>query len=394
MIIERRRDMKRRRNNEGAYGTCKRGKYTYKFYRFPNGKQIYAKTAAELEYKKKEYEKILLPDTNPLFDNKYTVTDYSLLWLKTKQGQITARVYDEYEREIKNHIRAYDIGKEQIHYITPEIVNQYFLQLATKYSRGTIDKAWTVLRQVISYAIDNGVLKEFNKEKVKKPKEENVKVKKKDVAFVTEEDMKLLYKESLKPKYGLGAKAVVFIMYSGLRVSEACALQWDCVSKNYDSIHVKRSQALIKIRDKDGNVQKDKDGNVKYTMIDKETKTKSGDRIVPLPSRAQEILKSFDDGQRNGYVFQTARHKPFSKDLIRRTFKRMMKNAGCSNQTYTVHSLRHGYGSLLIRNGVDIKIVSELLGHSDVTTTYNIYIGILKQDKIDAVKNVFDTQIE
>ena len=47
--------------------------------------------------------------------------------------------------------------------------------------------------------------------------------------------------------------------------------------------------------------------------------------------------------------------------------------------------LRHGYGSILISKGADIKLVSELLGHSDVTFTYNVYIGIFQEDKRKAV---------
>lgn len=48
-------------------------------------------------------------------------------------------------------------------------------------------------------------------------------------------------------------------------------------------------------------------------------------------------------------------------------------------------SLRHGYGSILLSMGTDIKIVSELLGHSDVSFTYNVYIDIFDRDKQDAV---------
>jgi len=385
--------MKRRKNHEGSYGTCVKKGITYKYYKAPNGHFIYAKTDKELQIKKKEYERFQIQNDpgNPLLDSKYTVSKYAHLWLKTKRGQITPHVYDEYERVIENHITKYNIGQEKIHYLTPIIVNEFLLQLAAKYSRSTIDKDYLILRQVISHAIDNGVLNSFNFKKVKKPNEDSVKVKKRDIPFITEDDMEELYKESLDPKYGMGAQVVIFIMYSGLRVSEACALQWDCVSKDFSSIQVKRSQVLVSMRDEFGNPILNDDGQTKIQLIDKDTKTKSGNRLVPLPQRAKDILQQLYNGQKSGRVFLTAKGNPFTKDLIRRTLDRMLKNSNCYNKNYTVHSLRHGYGSLLVKKGVDIKIVSELLGHSDVTTTYNIYIGVLKQDKIDAVKNVFDT---
>ncbi len=63
-----------------------------------------------------------------------------------------------------------------------------------------------------------------------------------------------------------------------------------------------------------------------------------------------------------------------------------MKNSDCIIKSYTPHILRHGYGSILLSKGVDIKIVSELLGHEDVSFTYNVYIDIFKNDKQEAVK--------
>ena len=68
----------------------------------------------------------------------------------------------------------------------------------------------------------------------------------------------------------------------------------------------------------------------------------------------------------------------------------MMNNSECSNKEYTPHSLRHGYGSILLSQGVDIKTVSVLLGHKDISTTYNIYIHVLENDKKKAVIDTFD----
>ncbi len=75
---------------------------------------------------------------------------------------------------------------------------------------------------------------------------------------------------------------------------------------------------------------------------------------------------------------------------ISNALKMLIKKAKCDYPDYTIHGLRHTYGSLLIHKGVDIKIVSELLGHSDVAFTYNVYIGVLKEDKIKAVEVLND----
>lgn len=94
----------------------------------------------------------------------------------------------------------------------------------------------------------------------------------------------------------------------------------------------------------------------------------------------------------DSFVFKTSKGPQFNKrnSNIEKTLKRILNNSDCVCKEYTPHSLRHRCGSILISNGVDIKIVSELLGHSDVAFTYNVYIGILKEDKINAIKNVFN----
>ena len=62
-----------------------------------------------------------------------------------------------------------------------------------------------------------------------------------------------------------------------------------------------------------------------------------------------------------------------------------MLRANCSVSECTVHALRHTFGSLLIKKGVDIKVVSEILGHKDVSVTYNIYIHIIDEQKVSAM---------
>jgi len=214
--------------------------------------------------------------------------------------------------------------------------------------------------------------------------------------------MELLYEESGRltrrktPFYGNAAKVIIFIMYSGLRISEAIGLKWRYVSQDFSSIRVEQSSRKIIDRDDEGNAIIDENGKRKHKRIQKETKSKSGVRTIPLPDRAIEILKYFDKIPHtpNDNVFLTSNNTIFNRRNLQRVLENMLRHSNCFCKEYTPHSLRHGYGSVLISNGVDIKIVSELLGHSDVAFTYNVYIGILKEDKINAVKSVFNLKDE
>ncbi len=101
------------------------------------------------------------------------------------------------------------------------------------------------------------------------------------------------------------------------------------------------------------------------------------------PTRRRNYDIFYDNQKIDGYqkcTYNCANYK---------TFKRMIKHAGLKDRGYTVHSLRHGYGSILYQEGVDIKTISMLLRHADIQTTANIYVkptqSTLKNllDKID-----------
>ncbi len=394
--------MGKRKNGEGSYGSKIIRGVTYKRYVSPNGDwEVCAKTAKELEEKRKRKEKQIM-EAVKADDKVKTVSDLCLEWLSEIKPDIAASTYDAYENAYKRVIDfdGYDLANKQLTGLIPEMIQSFLYALAGRYSKGSIDKSWTVIKQSILYGQKKGyVSSSLRLEDIKKPKEINVAVKKKDIQFIVEEDMNALYTESKKltsrntPLYGTAAQVIVFIMYSGLRVSEAVGLKWQYVEDGFKRIMVKESSQKIVVRDEAGNAVMN--GRHKtYMQVQKSTKTESGERKIPLPSRAREVLCIMDamypDHKPSDHVFLTAVNNPYDKRQIERTLTRMLKNVGLSDKGYTPHSLRHGYGSILLSKGVDIKTVSVLLGHKDVSTTYNIYIHVLEKDKEQAVENAFD----
>ena len=88
----------------------------------------------------------------------------------------------------------------------------------------------------------------------------------------------------------------------------------------------------------------------------------------------------------NDFVFVTKTGTPINRRNVNRTLEILLNAADCSVKKASVHDLRHSFGSELILNGVDIKVVSELMGHKDIQTTYNIYIHILPTQKSNAIQ--------
>lgn len=382
--------MRSRKNGEGSYSVITIKGVKYQRYRFADGKQIYAKTATELKAKKEHYEQ-QLKEKDIIKSPDLTLSEVMMMWLKSKQKSLEPTTYDNYERSINKHYCNGKIGNYQIKSITPELMTTFFSGLAASYAQGTIALIKHVFTSTIKYAVAQKIISGFDIKKIEMPQRYDYKVPKRKIRIVTPDDVELLYHEAMARRkynrcaYPIAYQMLVLIMYSGLRVGEATALRWDDIEKDYSAIHVNRTGERIVRRNEKGDVQ---EGEYKTHMVSKRPKTDHSYRTIPLPQRARDLLKEIDETTEHtpdGLVFK------YKGDMLRynnisNALKRLIQHSGCERDDYTIHGLRHTYGSLLIRKGVDIKIVSELLGHSDVAFTYNVYIGVLKEDKIKAVE--------
>ena len=396
------RVMRKRKNGEGSYGEKTINGFKYRYYRapYPDMWEVYARTARELEEKKKKKEKEIRQKNTANDPQVKTFVDLCYDWLKTVLNKISPKTYDDYEHIIDKRIKGDEsFAKTQASCLTVDMINAFLNRLALKYSKGSIDKTWVVIKQAILYGQDEGIIGDMNLRKIEKPRERDVAVKKKEVQYIDLNDMELLYKEANRENgngtafYGRAAKVIIFIMYSGVRLSEALGLKWKYVSENMDTVMIQQSMSRVMDRDDLGNVIFE-NGQRKHKSVIKDPKTESGVRTIPLPERAKEVIKFFSglypDHSMDDYVFLNSLSNPYQHRTVERTLDRMLKNSDCRCKEYTPHSLRHGYGSILLSKGVDIKTVSKLLGHKDITTTYNIYIHVLEEDKIKAIKKVFD----
>lgn len=385
----------KRKNGEGTWGKKTIRGIEFVYFRDSERNYTYGKTTKEVKDKLKQKSLSLKNEKTD------TLKSYGLHWLRTvKALELEARTYDEYENIIEKRIGSHSIGSRQLQSITSDTWQAFINELSGKYALGTIKKTWNVIKQIVTYAEVKGDIKEGTLKLVRLPKESNVAVKTKEIAFINENDMNILYNEAFRTigthnrcMYGNASKLLVLIMYTGLRVSEACALKWEHVDLNSKTLHVQSALSKVKERSSDRQSLKNEDGSAKYKIVSKAPKTGNSIRTIPLPQKAVEMLEYFQnlnpDHKPTDYICLTDAGKPYEKRQVERCLTRMLKNSGCSRKDYTPHSLRHGYGSILISKGADIKLVSELLGHSDVTFTYNVYIGIFQEDKRKAV-NLLD----
>lgn len=207
--------------------------------------------------------------------------------------------------------------------------------------------------------------------------------------FLTENETILLLNKTKEDKTNFGVKfnCMLQVLYAtGMRVSELVGLKVDAIDVNYD-INTEKYNINNFIR-----------------IIGKGNK----ERIVPLNNEAINSLNEYMElrrkllcGNFSNWLFTnmvnfSKKEKQekilFKKDchITRQVFARELKNiattVGINPEKIHPHTIRHSIATHLLRNGADLRIIQEILGHSDVTTT-QIYTHISSQKMFDAVNN-------
>ena len=349
---------------------------------------VYGKTEAEAKRKLKEKIKLINSDGLILQNNtikNITVEEYCTNWLKNvKVNELKPSSYDRKELTLSNQVYP-SIGMLQLSQLSIDDVQEMISQLKQKeLSYSSIKKAYEAINECCKYAIIRGDLQKNPCTGVTLPK--NLKHQDGDIKFYTEKQVESLLQQATikynngKNKYRLGY-GIQLLLYTGLRIGEALALTWEDVDIQNKTIKVNKNLKQVKNRDDDQSVYK--------IIIQNSTKTNSGTRIIPLNNKSIEALKQIKKitGQYK-YVFSTETGNNVSARTCDRMFRKIQENCGFK-EIYGVHALRHTFASLLFKKGVDVKTVSEILGHKDVSVTYNTYIHLIQEQKVSAM-NLLD----
>ena len=350
---------------------------------------VYGKTEAEAKRKLKEKIKLINSNGLILQDNtakNITVEEYCTNWLENvKVNELKPSSYDRKETTLFNQVFPL-IGMLQLSQLSIDDVQEMINQLRkNELSYSSIKKAYEAINECCKYAIIRGDLQKNPCIGVSLPK--NLKHQDGNIKFYTEKQIELLLKQSTtkysngKNKYRLGY-GIQFLLYTGLRIGEALALTWDDIDFQNKTVKVSKNLKQVKNRDNDNQ------GKYKVIIQDS-TKTSSGSRIVPLNNKAIESLNYIKKitGQYK-YVFSTETGNNVSGRTYDTMFRKIQENCGFT-EIYGVHALRHTFASLLFKKGVDVKTVSEILGHKDVSVTYNTYIHLIQEQKMNAI-NLLD----
>ena len=185
----------------------------------------------------------------------------------------------------------------------------------------------------------------------------SVKVKKKAVWTLSRAEQARLF-DYIYDQQDKFTTAVLLCLYTGLRLGELCALQWtDCDFKNM-TLTVNRTVQRIAVQ---GYM-------TKTILLETDPKSESSERTIPLTAEIAELLIQFKEN--SSYVF--GGEKPLDPRTMQYRFKKILKAAEIDDRNF--HLLRHTFATNCIENSMDVKTLSEILGHSDVKITLNRYV--------------------
>lgn len=294
------------------------------------------------------------------------------VWLENYiKPSVKQKTYNIYFQMIEKHINP-TIGGYLLEDLTPMILQTFVTRLLNegnlKTHKGlavsTVNLIVTIIQSSLKTAFMLGEAKEYVADKIKRPR-----LAQKSVScFSVAEQKKIEQAVSAQDKmFG-----VVLCLYTGLRIGELLALTWQ-------DIDFQRGLLSVSKTCYDGKTESG------FGQIVDEPKTQSSKRVIPIPKQLLHALKELKRINKSDYVISSG-GKPITVRSYQRSFELLLARLGISHKGF--HSLRHTFATRALECGMDVKTLSEILGHKNATITLNRYAHSLLEHKTDMMNKL------
>lgn len=371
------------RRGENIYKR-KDGRWEGRYIKGRDGKKaiygyVYSKSYSEVkkqlilrraEYAREENK----PSTLIMKDAQFS--ELSEMWLRSIRASVKESTWIKYRNILKCNIvpRLGNKNLSEIDYSAVSSLCNELMESGGKDQSGlaakTVADALSLTKAVIKYASRMKYITDRTALDV------SVKVKNAPLRVLSIQEQQILISE-LKEELDFTALGIYICLFTGIRVGELCALTWDDISLESNMIHIHKTMQRIQTPD----------GEKKTTILIAEPKSQCSVRNIPIADTLREKLMK--QTVKEGYVL-TGNNKYIEPRTMQNRFKAIVER--CEIRDAHFHTLRHTFATRCIEVGFDVKSLSEILGHANVSITLNRYVHPsmeLKQKNMDKLSELF-----
>lgn len=334
------------------------------------------KAEAELARLRAEFEP---PKEVGVLSSDMLFADYLLEWLEIAKGRLAVATYSSYAAMIKKPVGPYFRQRNlTLRELEARHLQMFYSEMLRKVKPNTVIHYHAIIHSALKYAVKTDMLVQNVADKVDRPKKNSF-----QPVFLSAEEMQKMFEALRGTKLEL---PVLVAAFYGFRRGEVLGLKWDAIDFERGTISVIRTVTTITL-----------DG--KQTEIEQQSaKIKSTLRTLPLIGSFREYFLQVKEAQElnkqvcgncynyeyDGFVFVDELGERMRVDYLTNAFPKFLESHGLRRMRF--HDLRHSCASLLLANGVPLKHIQEWLGHSDFTTTANIYAHLDYKSKITSAQ--------
>lgn len=299
-----------------------------------------------------------------------TVREIAAAWKEYKRPYVKQSTMAAYVLILENHVLPYFGDGDSLH---EQAVQAFVLQkLESGLSVKTIKDILIVLKMVMKFGVKNEWMNYYEWD-IKYPTTSTYK--EQEVLSVANHRKILNYIQSHFTFTGLG---IYISLSTGLRIGEVCALKWSDINVTDGTITVSRTIERIYIIE----------GEEKHTeLVINTPKTKNSCREIPMNKELLAMIKPLKKVVNDDFYVLTNDERPTEPRTYRNYYKGLMAKLDIPKLKY--HGLRHSFATRCIEAGCDYKTVSVLLGHSNISTTLNLYVHPNMEQKKRCITKMF-----
>lgn len=304
-----------------------------------------------------------------------TTNELMTAWLdRCERERVKPRTYSRYKGLIVQHIlpelgdtQIDDLGRRQIsEFLTAHQADGNLRGEAL--SATSTNLMLTVLNAAFTYACDMELLSANPCDRVRRVPGPPSRVE----AFTREEQRRL--EEAIAVSEDRRLFGIRLCLYTGLRIGELLGLEWQDVDMEKGILHIQKT------------VYREKNAEGEWQLFVDRPKTAASERMVPLPGYLAEDLRIYRRGARSEFLIENKKAERMSIRSYQYLFERLTEKAGVRKLNF--HALRHTFATRALECGMDIKTLSELMGHKNATITLNRYAHSMMDTKIAAMNKL------